>query len=41
MFEEKKKPPEISFEYVQDELRFDLAAVFKYFFSSTEEISAG
>ena len=41
LFEKKKKPPEISFEYVQDELRFDLAAVFKYFFSSTEEISAG
>lgn len=39
MFEKRKKPPDTSFEYVQDELRFNLAAVFRYFFSSIEELS--
>lgn len=39
LLEKDKKPPDTSFEFVQDELRFDLTALFRYFFCPTEDLS--
>ena len=39
LLEKKKRPPDVSFEFVQDELRYNLEVLCRYFFCPTENIS--
>jgi predicted transposase YbfD/YdcC len=39
LLEKKKRPPDVSFEFVQDELRYNLEVLCRYFFCPTEKIS--